>query len=185
MSENISIVVLAADFAAQKHRGQRRKGAADIPYINHPLKVAKYLCEIGEINDPEVLAAAVLHDTIEDTDTEFDDLVERFGQRTAEIVLEVSDDNNLSKAERKQAQIDHASRLSYEAKLVKLADKIANVEDMIANPPGNWSKSRRCDYVEWGRNVVKGLSGTNQALEKRFRDVADTADCELEQLSQD
>lgn len=180
MKDSNLLLLQAAHFAAQKHKGQKRKGAAEIPYINHPIKVARYLCEIGGVNDPEVLAAALLHDTIEDTDATEAKLGSLFGSRVAAIVMEVSDDKELSKAERKQNQIEHAPHLSEEAKALKLADKIANVEDMIVNPPADWSKERRCEYVQWGKDVVAGLTGVNKALEDRFAEVAAKAMCELE-----
>ena len=66
------LILKAAHFAAQKHRGQRRKDEDASPYINHPISVAKIISEIGNVEDPEVLAAALLHDTIEDTETTVD-----------------------------------------------------------------------------------------------------------------
>jgi guanosine-3',5'-bis(diphosphate) 3'-pyrophosphohydrolase len=175
MTDSISIILRAADFAARKHMSQKRKGATAIPYINHPVKVALYLKEIGGVDDHDVIAAALLHDTVEDTDTEESDLEELFGKRIARIVMEVTDDKSLPKMRRKELQIEHAPHLSAEAKHIKLADKIANVEDMLVNPPADWSNERRFEYVEWGEHVVAGLDGTNIALETRFRAVAKEA----------
>src|ERR1700739_117540 len=122
-SDPLSRVLSAATFAAERHRGQRRKGKDASPYINHPLALASLLAERGE-RDPKVLMAALLHDTVEDTATSFEDIEHCFGSEVADIVREVTDDKTLPKAERKRLQIEHAARLSRRAKLVKLADKI-------------------------------------------------------------
>jgi guanosine-3',5'-bis(diphosphate) 3'-pyrophosphohydrolase len=114
------------------------------------------------------LIAAILHDTVEDVGVKKEEIVERFGERVAGIVMEVTDDKSLPKAERKQLQVDHAPNLSTEAKLVKLGDKISNIKDVTDSPPADWTLERRREYIEWGEKVVEGLRGSNQALEKRF-----------------
>jgi guanosine-3',5'-bis(diphosphate) 3'-pyrophosphohydrolase len=124
-----SAILSAAAFAAAKHRNQRRKDAEASPYINHPIALAELLAFVG-IEDLEVLQAALLHDTVEDTDTSFQELEERFGKAVADIVQEVTDDKALPKGERKRLQVEHAAQLSREAKLVKLADKICNLRDI-------------------------------------------------------
>lgn len=158
------IVIRAADFAAHKHRDQRRKGANGCPYINHPLAVARILAEEGGVDDQIVLAAALLHDTIEDTDTTADELRAEFGEQVAAIVLEVTDDKALPKARRKELQVEHAPHLSREAKLVKLADKVANLRDMVHAPP-DWPTTRKAEYFDWARAVVAGLRGLNYGLD--------------------
>lgn len=168
MSSPIETILRAADFAAVKHKSQRRKSADADPYINHPLEVARFLIEIGGIDDVEVLAAAILHDTVEDTETTAEDLNEFFGARIASLVLEVTDDKSLPKKERKRLQVEHAPNLSPGAKVLKLADKISNIEDVVDNPPDKWSIQRRIEYVEWGKEVVAGLRGSNRALEDYF-----------------
>src|SRR5688572_2187916 len=121
MTDELELVVRAAAFAADKHRNQRRKDHEASPYINHPIALAQVLiCEAG-VQDPVVLAAALLHDTIEDTATTPQELVEHFGPDVAAIVEEVTDDKELPKAERKRLQIEHAAQLSERARLVKLA----------------------------------------------------------------
>ena len=127
-------LVDAIAFAADKHRRQRRKDAEASPYINHPIALARVLSVEAGLTDPVLLAAAVLHDTLEDTETSFEELRERFGKTVASVVLEVSDDKTLDKAERKRLQIEHAAGISRRAKLVKLADKICNVRDVASNP---------------------------------------------------
>lgn len=156
----------AAHFAAVRHRTQRRKGADASPYINHPLEVAALLAECG-VDDAAVLAAALLHDTVEDTETTPDELAARFGARIAGLVAEVTDDKRLPKAERKRLQIVHAPQLSAGARLVKLADKICNVRDVTHHPP-DWPHARRREYLAWAAAVVDGCRGSHAELETRF-----------------
>jgi guanosine-3',5'-bis(diphosphate) 3'-pyrophosphohydrolase len=176
---DVELILSAAKFAADKHRNQKRKGAAEFPYINHPLTVAEILWKVGEVRDPTVIAAAVLHDTIEDTETSADELKSLFGERVCSLVEEVTDNKSLPKHERKQLQIEHAPQLSSEAKQVKLADKITNVFDVAFNPP-NWPHERRADYLRWASQVVAGLRGCNSKLEARFDEVMMSAWAKLE-----
>jgi guanosine-3',5'-bis(diphosphate) 3'-pyrophosphohydrolase len=160
-------VLRAAAFAAEKHRKQRRKDVEASPYINHPIQLA-YILVQADIEDPIVLAAALLHDTVEDTQTTLDELEIVFGYEIARIVAECTDDKQLDKLERKQAQVDHAAKLSPRAKLVKLADKIANVSDIDGAPPAGWSVERKREYFDWAKRVVDRMRGANAALEARF-----------------
>ncbi|HEY5665308.1 MAG TPA: HD domain-containing protein [Gammaproteobacteria bacterium] len=162
------LVLRAAEFAAHKHRDQKRKGTNASPYINHPLDLARILVEEGGVSDPNVIAAALLHDTLEDTETTEHELVGQFGDEVAGIVAEVTDTKWLQKRARKQLQISKAGKSSHEAKLVKIADKIANLRDIIADPPEGWSLGRQREYFDWSRNVIDGLRGTSVALEKKF-----------------
>lgn len=177
--DNEKRLLAAAAFAAKKHAGQKRKGKDEEPYINHPIEVANLLISVGAIDDIDILTAALLHDTIEDTDTKRQDIEARFGQRTADIVMEVTDDKSLTKAERKRLQVEHAPHLSPGAKLVKLADKISNITDIIERPPSNWDDQRRREYVEWGVSVVAGLRGINEELERHFDQVVKRAEIEI------
>ncbi len=163
-----ALLFRALDFAARKHRDQRRKGAEASPYINHPIAVGKVLTTEGGITDPIVLAAAILHDTLEDTQTTESELRQAFGEDITRVVREVTDDKLLPKAERKRLQIEHAPQLSERAKLVKLADKICNVRDMKDNPPANWETLRRQAYFDWAAQVVAGLRGLNAQMERNF-----------------
>lgn len=160
--------VRAVAFAAEKHRNQRRKDAAASPYINHPIALANVLANEGGVQDPLVLCAAVLHDTIEDTETTADELRTLFGQAVTSVVLEVTDDKSLEKHERKQRQVDHAPHISNEAKLVKLADKICNLRDILASPPADWSHDRKQAYFGWAAKVVAGVRGIHPGLEAVF-----------------
>jgi guanosine-3',5'-bis(diphosphate) 3'-pyrophosphohydrolase len=161
-------LIRAIAFAAEKHRKQRRKDADASPYINHPIGLADVLANEGGIEDPVVLCAAVLHDTIEDTETTTEELEAQFGHAVTAIVLEVTDDKSLEKHVRKQRQIEHAPHSSPEARLVKLADKICNLRDIIASPPAEWSAERKQAYFDWAAQVVAGLRGIHPQLEALF-----------------
>jgi guanosine-3',5'-bis(diphosphate) 3'-pyrophosphohydrolase len=166
-----SILLKALHFAADKHRDHRRKDVHASPYINHPIHVAQILSEVG-VEDPEILAAAILHDTVEDTETSLGELASEFGDRVSRIVAEVTDDKSLPKQERKRLQIEHAPELSDEAALVKVADKISNVTDVINNPPPDWDDERRKEYVQWARAVVGKCRVVNKELTDRFLLIA-------------
>ncbi|KAA6187736.1 bifunctional (p)ppGpp synthetase/guanosine-3',5'-bis(diphosphate) 3'-pyrophosphohydrolase [Thiohalocapsa marina] len=161
-------VLAAVAFAADKHRAQRRKDAEASPYINHPIAVADLLVNQGGIHDATVVCAAVLHDTIEDTETTAAELTAIFGASVTAVVLEVTDDKALHKQVRKQRQIEHAPKLSPEAKLVKLADKICNLRDLLDSPPHDWSLERKQAYFHWAARVVDGVRGTHPRLEALF-----------------
>ena len=161
----------ALAFAAYKHRDHRRKNAAASPYINHPIALAHVLVSEGGITDTAVLCAAILHDTVEDTQTTFPELERRFGNMIAGIVREVTDDKNQTKVRRKQLQVEHAPTLSHGAKLVKLADKICNLRDVADDPPATWPRERRVEYFEWAKRVIDGLRGAHPALEAVFDNV--------------
>jgi GTP diphosphokinase / guanosine-3',5'-bis(diphosphate) 3'-diphosphatase len=177
---NLAKLLQAASFAAKKHRYQKRKGDDAEPYVNHPLEVANLLANVGKVDDYDILIAAVLHDTIEDTETTEEELTELFGERVCGFVLEVTDDKSLEKTERKQKQIEHAPHLSTGAKHVKLADKISNITDVTNNPPAGWSKERRLEYINWGEKVVAGLRGVNADLENYFDEIVGRARAKFE-----
>ena len=166
MPTHMETVLQAVAFAAEKHRTQRRKDI-ETPFINHPIQLA-YILVQADVEDPKILAAALLHDTIEDTDTTLDEIEIVFGHEVAHIVAECSDDKKQTKLERKQAQIDHAAKLSRAAKLVKLADKISNVSDIEGAPPAGWSIERKREYFDWAKAVVDQMRGTHPGLEARF-----------------
>ena len=168
MKDGLPVILKALEFAALKHRDQKRKDALASPYINHPIALANVLSREGGVTDPVVLAAALLHDTVEDTETTPAELREAFGEKIAGIVAEVTDDKSLPKAERKRLQIEHAAAISREAKLVKLADKICNVRDVADHPPAKWDLARRREYFDWAKMVVDRLRGVHPELEQRF-----------------
>jgi GTP diphosphokinase / guanosine-3',5'-bis(diphosphate) 3'-diphosphatase len=167
-TDALSIVIRAAAFAAHKHRDQRRKDANATPYINHPLELARILTAEGGVTDAATIAAALLHDTIEDTETSAAELDREFGAEIRSIVEEVTDDKALPKADRKRLQVERASHASHKAKLVKLADKIANLRDVATSPPDRWDLPRRQEYFDWAKRVVDRLRGAHSALETVF-----------------
>lgn len=182
MKENpVLLFARALDFAARKHVHQRRKGELAEPYVNHLSDVARLLAEATKGEDITVVIAGLLHDTIEDTDTTFEELAKEFGLEVAELVSEVTDDKALPKAERKRLQIETAPRKSRRARMIKLADKTSNLHSMIGSPPKDWSLERRRDYIDWAEKVAAGCRGVNAYLEQEFelaRERATTAICE-------
>ncbi len=166
-----NIFLRALRFAAHHHRNQRRKGGSHIPYINHPIAVTEILWQTGGVRDITTLIAALLHDTIEDTDATPEMVREQFGDEVLSLVLEVTDDKSLPKAERKRLQVVNAPHKSPRARQIKLADKINNVKEIADDPPGDWSLERRSEYLSWTEQVINGLRGENPALEARYDQV--------------
>ena len=164
----LPLIVRALEFAAHKHREQKRKDVNASPYINHPIQLANVLVLEGRVSDPVVIAAALLHDTIEDTQTTWQELRGAFGDEVADIVLEVTDTKWIAKTARKRLQVAKARHASEKAQLVKLADKICNVRDVAAHPPAGWSLERRREYFEWAKAVVDRLRGAHAVLERKF-----------------
>jgi guanosine-3',5'-bis(diphosphate) 3'-pyrophosphohydrolase len=165
---DLALILSALAFAAEKHRDQRRKDDHGSPYINHPIALARVLCNEGGVTDVDTLCAALLHDTVEDTDTTREELEARFGAAISGIVMEVTDDKRLPKSERKRLQIVHAAGASRSARLVKLADKICNLRDVEQCPPVGWDLARRQAYFDWAREVVAQVRGTHKGLEALF-----------------
>jgi len=165
---DFGIFLRALQYAARCHADQRRKGGAHAPYINHPIGVAVTLWQIGQVRDINTLVAALLHDTIEDTGARPEDIREQFGEDVLSLVLEVTDDKNLPKAERKRLQVANAPHKSPRARQIKLADKINNIFEIAHDPPADWSLERRREYLDWTKQVIDGLRGFNPALEDRY-----------------
>jgi GTP diphosphokinase / guanosine-3',5'-bis(diphosphate) 3'-diphosphatase len=166
--KQISLLLTAIKFSANKHRNQRRKGFDAVPYINHPIDVADILWRIGSVRDIDTIVAAILHDTLEDTDATPSEIETLFGKEVLSLVQEVTDDKTLPKNERKRLQVVHAHRKSAAAKQIKLADKISNINDIGNRPPAEWSLERRLNYLDWADKVVLGLRGVNRALEEHY-----------------
>ncbi|MBA3343437.1 MAG: HD domain-containing protein [Gemmatimonadaceae bacterium] len=165
---DIALILRAAEFAAHRHRKQRRKGRSKRPYIGHCIEVARLVAEVGGVVDANVLAAALLHDTVEDTKTSRDEIRQEFGAAVDELVQEVTDDKSLDKEERKELQVTHAPHLSPGAKVIKLADKISNVQEIGTDVPKGWDVERREKYFVWAKRVVDAIGPINPELEQRF-----------------
>ena len=170
-SDEVGLTIKALAFAAHKHRDQRRKDVNASPYINHPISLADLLYHKGGVDDVVVIVGALLHDTIEDTDTTPAELTAQFGREICSVVLEVTDDTNLDRATRKQVQIERAAQISGKAKLISLADKICNLQDMLTQPPASWDLDRKQEYFDWAKRVVDQIRGTNSKLETIFDDT--------------
>ncbi len=176
MKEHPYIDLLHATlFAAYAHRDQRRKGHGTVPYVNHVIEVAEILARAGGVTDTAMLQAALLHDTVEDTETTFEELEVKFGEDVRKLVEEMTDDKSLPKQERKLQQILHAPHISDRGKQIKIADKISNIRDIVHRPPPDWTMDRRRAYVEWGQAVVAGCRGVNAGLEALFDGVVEEA----------
>jgi guanosine-3',5'-bis(diphosphate) 3'-pyrophosphohydrolase len=170
-SKEVAGLLVVLRFVAQRHRADRRKGALDTPYVNHPIEVAETLVRVGGIDDPVTVHAALLHDVVEDTDATLDEIEAKFGCEVRSVVAEVSDDKSLPKQERKRLQVLHAPELSLRAKHVKLGDKICNVTDLAHDPPRGWDETRQREYLDWTEQVVAGCRDANPELEARYDEV--------------
>ena len=159
--DQVGLLLKVLRFASQKHKDQRRKDKERSPYINHPIDVAERIWNRGDYHQINAVCAALLHDTVEDTNTSFEELEALFGKEITDIVREVTDDKSLPKAARKQAQIDHGPHLSTEAKHIKLGDKTSNVTDVCRSTPPDWSPERCMEYLDWTKRMVDTISGTN------------------------
>lgn len=154
-------------FAAMKHRHQTRKNPQQTPYINHPLAVARILAESG-VRDLAALQAALLHDTLEDTDATRAELEAIFGSKVAELVHRLTDEEGLRPLHQKFRQLRRVKSLPLQSKLVRIADKIHNVWDLMRHGIPGWSQSKTERYVAWACEMVEALRGTHAALEQRF-----------------
>lgn len=168
MNDDVLVLSRALMFAARKHSDQRRKGQSAEPYVNHLAEVALLVAEATQGRDVTVVAAALLHDTLEDTATSREELEREFGPEVAAVVLEVTDDKSLPKLERKRLQVEAAPGKSDRAKLVKIADKTSNLRSLLDSPPLGWDLERRREYFEWARRVVAGCRGVSPRLEAWF-----------------
>jgi len=175
MLAGLRLLSEAADFAARRHTGQQRKGRGNEPYVNHLAEVANLLSIATDGSDAELVAAGWLHDTIEDTATTREELAQKFGERVAALVAEVTDDMTLPKQERRQKQIVDAPRKSPGAKLIKIADKISNIRARIVPQPNQDERDDLTDYVKWAEKVVAGCRGVNALLDRMFDETVKLA----------
>jgi (p)ppGpp synthase/HD superfamily hydrolase len=175
MLEGLRLVSEAADLAARRHSGMQRKGRGNEPYINHLAEVANLLSIATEGADAELVAAGWLHDTIEDTETTHRELAEKFGERVAAFVVEVTDDMALPKDERRRRQVVEAPKKSPGAKLIKIADKISNIRARILPRPNQDERDDLIDYLAWAEKVVQGCRGINAVLDRTFDETVDVA----------
>ena len=167
-----TLIIRAADVAARAHASQRRKGERDIPYVNHCTAVARLVAEVS--TDEATLAAALLHDTVEDSDATLEEIERDFGAEVAVIVAAVTDADeigDLPLAERKAKQAEKMRTAPDGAKLVKIADQTSNLTDIVDIPPG-WSVEKRTAYLEGATQVVAACRGVSETLEQKFDEAA-------------
>jgi (p)ppGpp synthase/HD superfamily hydrolase len=161
-------ILAAAHFAAQHHSAQKRKGLAAEPYINHLIEVAELVAASGDPVDTNLVMAAFLHDTVEDTGVTRDELERLFGDDVAGLVMEVTDDKTLPQQKRKALQVQGAPKKSPRAQTLKLADKISNLRSILSSPPPDWSTQRKQEYFKWAYDVIAGLATPNPRLKEEF-----------------
>ncbi len=159
----------ALKFAAYRHRFSKTKN--EEPYINHLISVSSLLYDTGAVHNTEVLTAALLHDILEKTNTKTAELEGAFGQKITSIVVELTDSGSESEKEKWEHQLKKIDMLSWEAKVIKLADKIENVSSIISSPPKGWDMDRRIVYIEWTEKIIHALQGTNLQLESYFEQL--------------
>lgn len=140
-------------FAKKKHSGMTKKDGTT-PYSKHLQDVMNRLKSLGVVNQ-ELLCAGWLHDTIEDTDTSFDDLFERFGSRVAVLVSSLSKDMTLPRKQREQAYIKQLKEASDDVKMIKLCDISANLSDLKNYEDSRSKKLRQVKQKRHYINVIK------------------------------
>jgi (p)ppGpp synthase/HD superfamily hydrolase len=168
-SQGLGLVLEALHFAAERHAWQRRKGAKGEPYLNHLVEVTCRLGRATGAHDPVLLAAAVLHDVVEDTGTTLEEVERLFGPEITGIVAEVTDEPGLAGDARKQRQVERVAHASRGARLIKLADKTSNLQAILQSPPEGWDAARKQRYFAWAKAVVDaGCRGLDDRLEAEF-----------------
>jgi (p)ppGpp synthase/HD superfamily hydrolase len=175
MLTGLRLISEAADVAARRHSGMARKGRGNEPYINHLAEVANLLATVTDGADAELVAAAWLHDTIEDTEITREELAQKFGGRVADLVAEVTDDMSLPKQQRQLKQIEDAPHKSPGAKLIKVADKISNIRARIVPEPSSEERADLAAYAIWAEKVVAGCRGVNPKLDAKFDETVRAA----------
>jgi (p)ppGpp synthase/HD superfamily hydrolase len=167
--ERDKILTKALAFATEKHKGQIRFNSRE-PYINHPIAVAQIVSEYPHNN--EMLVAAYLHDTIEDTNTTYEEIEKEFGKKVADLVLELTNDEAQMNAKGKaEYLLDKMNRMSTEALTIKLADRLHNVSDFDTAKP-KW----RTKYKLQTETILNGLKNLNATQQKLVKDIHNIID---------
>ncbi len=172
MSFPVADLTGALAFAAGAHANQRRKGAAQEPYINHLIEVLDLVTRATEGQDRDAMLAALLHDVVEDTAITAKDLAARYGQTVADIVVANSDDMSLPKEERKRQRIAAMPHKSPQARMVKTADVISNLRAIVVSAPAGWGPDRKLGYLQGCRDLIDAGRGANAWLEGMFDQTA-------------
>jgi guanosine-3',5'-bis(diphosphate) 3'-pyrophosphohydrolase len=164
IEQDVHNIIEGVNFAAKKHQSQLRKDMAQTSYLVHLLSVAHHLVSVGHVRIPEIIIASLLHDTLEDTETTYQEIISLFGEKVADYVQEVTDNKSLPKVERKRLQIVTAPHKSAGAAQIKLADKWDNLNDLLQFPPPEWTHERIISYFAWAKQVVEALPWVNANL---------------------
>jgi guanosine-3',5'-bis(diphosphate) 3'-pyrophosphohydrolase len=172
ISEKDAEVVLdAVAFSAEKHKLQVKSNAKKTPYIIHPLEVADHVARIGGVYDKDVLIAALLHDVLDDTATTEKEISNLYGNNVASYVVEMTTTKGISLKEQKKEQIRSAFHQTPSVAIIKLSDKLSNLETLAKNPPSNWSRDRIDQYFQWAQSVIENLPESNLPLKKQVKQV--------------
>jgi len=158
----------ALEFASERHSQQRRKGPSGVPYVNHLIEVASLLAGLAEVEDTDILIAAVLHDVLEDTTTTQEEVGARFGERVLRLVCQLSDDKSLPRSVRRQLVLEHLESAEVAVKLIKLADLCSNIQSL----PMDWTSERRQEYVAWSARAAELCHGASSALDRLYEERA-------------
>ncbi|MCB1383103.1 MAG: HD domain-containing protein [Notoacmeibacter sp.] len=174
---SLDLVSRAANFALMAHADGRRKDSGE-PYANHLAEVAAH-CAAARPEDGELVAAAWLHDVVEETAFTHDDIVALFGAPVASLVADVTDPDGLKGKARRERQVTHTLNCGPRVKLLKLADKVSNVEELIGLPANRFDLAGNERYLKWARRVVAVCRGVAPDLEARFDRAAERLEAEI------
>lgn len=169
--DDVEKLLTALEFSAQYHSGQYRDGEDKIPYIIHPIGVCILVWESGTGATTDMLIAALLHDTLEDTDATAEEIENLFGPHVLRLVLDLTTDPKLSSKEAKQHQLDHAPYMHEQAKVVKLCDRLYNITDLLNSPPPTWSQEGKDAYIAHTEKLVKALEGAAPFIENEIANI--------------
>jgi guanosine-3',5'-bis(diphosphate) 3'-pyrophosphohydrolase len=172
VQQEVTSLLAALNFAAEKHRGQQQK-KADGPFINHPIAVAEILARVGKVSDVALLQAAFLHDILEKTSTPPAELEQMFGAQVRSLVEELSDDMSKPKEEQKRLQVEGAPALSAHAQRIRVADKICNVNQISPRQPADWTLDQKHAYLDWAQAVVNRCRDSGPELTQYFFKLVD------------
>ena len=161
---DLKSILQAMVFASEKHQFQVRKNVEKTPYIIHPIRVATHVLTIGKVTTKELIIAALLHDTIEDTNTTFDEIAALYGTHVASMVQEVTNDTSAPHHVQKEQQVLNACHKSAGAAMVKLADKFDNLSDLKNFPPEKSSPEQIDQYFRHAKAVIDNLPWVNAPL---------------------
>lgn len=165
---DVHIILEAVGYAAEKHKGQTKNQA---PYVLHPIRVAEHLLTLANINERDVLVAALLHDTVEDMKTTYQDIQKAFGSTVEGYVKEVTEDLTLNPQERKDQIIANASKKSQAAIQIKLAERYDNLKSLTAAAPVGMDQKAIDEYFQSSKELVGKLPNVNESLKKAVNEI--------------